>query len=254
MMIEQNNINGEDLSQIQTLTDQMNALTLSRDRWNNAYMVLVPVSVLLAAFVFIAQFIAGRKSKKLEEIQGSLIAAKDRNSGQKIAAAGLIASQADERSRILEQGNLKLQGAVASLQTEASTQKERAATAERALLELQEHNKPRRLSEEQAERGQYQFDSSYASNSVTRTPGPIVARLDINAVSVLVLSKTYVTHKADLLRYENSTMLRNRPESPSGVTPGLSTTMLSWVMSRQWELGVCLAGGERCRRSGRLRS
>jgi general secretion pathway protein G len=45
-----------------------------------------------------------------------------------------------------------------------------------------------------------------------------------------------------------------RPEFPSGMTSGLRTRMLSWVMSRKWELDVGLAVGERCRRSAGLRN
>jgi adenine-specific DNA-methyltransferase len=41
-----------------------------------------------------------------------------------------------------------------------------------------------------------------------------------------------------------------RPEFPSGMTFGLRTTMPSWVKSKEWELGVGLAGGGRYRRSG----
>jgi hypothetical protein len=47
---------------------------------------------------------------------------------------------------------------------------------------------------------------------------------------------------------------RKRPEFPSGMALGLRTTMPSWVMSRKWELGVGLAGGELCRRSVGLQS
>ncbi|SRR6266542_395105 len=72
MAIEQTRDTGEKFSQIQSLTVQANTLRRSRDRWNDAYMVLVALTVILAAFVFITQFIAGKKSKQLEDVQDRL--------------------------------------------------------------------------------------------------------------------------------------------------------------------------------------
>jgi hypothetical protein len=51
---------------------------------------------------------------------------------------------------------------------------------------------------------QMQFSSAYDIDSVRRTPGPLVAKLDIDSVSVLILSENYSVHKAELLKYENS--------------------------------------------------
>ncbi len=88
----------------------------------------------------------------------------------RIEEAKKVAATANERARKLENDNLKLRtdlntesGKVAGLQTDAADakaaqqrveielakQQERAATAERALLELQERVKPRHLSAEQ---------------------------------------------------------------------------------------------------------
>jgi hypothetical protein len=54
---------------------------------------------------------------------------------------------------------------------------------------------------------QMQFSSAYDMDSVRRTPGPIIANLDISSVSLLILSDNYSKNKADLLKYENSAKL-----------------------------------------------
>jgi cell division protein FtsB len=76
------------------------------------------------------------------------------DSGNKVQEA--IRKDADARIQEAKQGveqlkkdNLTLSSKLANLQDEAAKQQERAAIAERALLELQEHNKPRLLTSDQ---------------------------------------------------------------------------------------------------------
>ena len=45
-----------------------------------------------------------------------------------------------------------------------------------------------------------------------------------------------------------------RPKFPSGATEGMRTTMSSWPMKRERELGSAFAGFDRYQRSGGLRS
>jgi hypothetical protein len=77
---------------------------------------------------------------------------------------------------------------------------------------------------------------------------PILGRSDTSAQD-LTAQPASISDLAEI-----SGQRGKRPEFPSGMTSGLKSTMPSWVMSRKWELGVGLAGGERCRRSGGLRS
>ena len=143
-MIGHTSTGGENVSQIQSLTDQVNALTFSRDRWNSAYMVFVAVTVVLAAFVFIAQFIAGRKSKKLEEVQSSLIAAKDSQSeldsrAKDVRIADAL-KQAGESNKAAGEANERAGKAQASLAAAEQQSAEANAKAEAFRLDIAKAN------------------------------------------------------------------------------------------------------------------
>jgi hypothetical protein len=75
-MSEQDKKGGENVSEIQRLTTRAHDLSVSVGHWNNAYMVVVALTVLLAGAVFITQFIASRKSRLLSDTQEALIAEK----------------------------------------------------------------------------------------------------------------------------------------------------------------------------------
>lgn len=85
---------GEKVSEIQSLTARAQDLGRSINNWNTAYVFLVFVTVLLAALVFIAQFVVIRRSKELAVIQERLSQDKD----LKIAEASRAAGEANQRA------------------------------------------------------------------------------------------------------------------------------------------------------------
>lgn len=148
---------------------------------------MLAATALVAAAYFIVTFLSNRKATQLKDAQAAVIRAKDeqlagdlKDRDLRIAEAGSNAAQANEKARTLEHANLILRndlneaaGKVAAIQKDAADaqkdaadakaaqqrvevewakQKERAAIAERALLELQERIKPRRISMEQRTR------------------------------------------------------------------------------------------------------
>lgn len=120
----------------------IDAATRRNGRVFAAYIVLLIVSALLIAYFTWLTWDSGNKVQ--DAIQGDATA--------RIAEATSTALQADARSKQLEKDNLTLQGQVASLQTDASDakaaqqrveidlakQQERAANAEKSLLDLKE--------------------------------------------------------------------------------------------------------------------
>ncbi|MGA9388956.1 MAG: hypothetical protein WBV69_00790 [Candidatus Sulfotelmatobacter sp.] len=124
-MSEQTKERGEKASLIQTLTARAQDLGRSVDNWNTAYIVLVAITVVLAAGVFIAQFVVIRKSKLLAVAQSDLITEKDRQSSAdskdkdlKIAAALSAAGSANERAGLANERAGKLESANLSLRTD----------------------------------------------------------------------------------------------------------------------------------------
>lgn len=122
IMSEQAKESGENVSDIQRLTARAHELTTSIALWNSAYMVLVALTVVLAAGVFIAQFVANKKSVLLAGVQDEIIKekdaiaaadskAKDAKIADALQAAGAAnerAGEANERAATLEVEALKL--------------------------------------------------------------------------------------------------------------------------------------------------
>jgi hypothetical protein len=114
-MSEQIKESGENVSAIQSLAARAQDLGRSVGHWNNVYMILVAFTVVLAAGVFVTQFIVIKKGKLLAETQDELIAEKDRQSAAdskdkdlKISDAKRAAEEARERAAALEVEALKL--------------------------------------------------------------------------------------------------------------------------------------------------
>lgn len=113
------------------------AVTKRNGRIFATYIVVLIITALVIAFFTWLTWDSGN------QVQGAIMADADARiaeAGQRAADAGLTASQADERSRTLEQGNLKLQGdvntqtaKVAVLEKEAANAKYRAAQYEAEL-------------------------------------------------------------------------------------------------------------------------
>jgi hypothetical protein len=114
-MSEQANESGENVPAIQSLIARAQDLGRSVSHWNNVYMILVAFTVVLAAGVFVAQFIVIKKGKLLADTQDELIAEKDRQSAAdskdkdlKISDAKRAAEEAKEHTAALEVEALKL--------------------------------------------------------------------------------------------------------------------------------------------------
>jgi len=174
---------GDNVSEIHILTSSVQGLEGSFNSWNAWYVGFVFATVVVAAAVFFTQFMAIRKGKQLAAEQSKLLKVKDDNLAVelkdkdiKIADATRLGQEAKERAEKLENDNLTLRGQVATLEGSAAKaqkdvaglqkaasdakaaqqkveidlekQKERTATAEKNLLELQERIKDRHLSAE----------------------------------------------------------------------------------------------------------
>jgi len=178
---------GDNVPDIQILTSQARQLEESFARWNSVAIALLAATAFVAVTYFVVTFVANRKGIRLKDAQTALIRAKDeqlagdlKDKDLRIAEAGSDAARANEKARTLEQANLILRNdlneaasKVAGIQKDAAhaqkdaadakatqqrvevewaRQKERAAIAEGALLELQEKLKPRVLSPAQRTR------------------------------------------------------------------------------------------------------
>lgn len=168
----------EKVPDIQSLIARAHDLGRSVDWWNSAMLWTLGFAALAAVLVVITTRMAILRAGQLTDVQGRIIELKEGDAGLKISAAQQSAGEANERSKNLEHANLELRGQVASLETAAAhakkdaevlhkaaldakaaqqtvethlgEQQERAAKAERELLELQQRIKPRHLTDEQA--------------------------------------------------------------------------------------------------------
>lgn len=77
MTIEANNSRGENVDKIQSLTEQINRISHSVDRWNSAIIVMMVVAALAATGLVVTQYIAVRKAHRLSALQVQLDSAKD---------------------------------------------------------------------------------------------------------------------------------------------------------------------------------
>jgi hypothetical protein len=120
-MSEQASESGENVSVIQSLAAHAQDLSSSIDRWNTTYMAFVALTAILAAGLFIAQFIVIRKSKRLAAIQQDLLAEKDRQSAVAIASAEKAAGEANERAGEANKVAAQANERAAALEAEALT-------------------------------------------------------------------------------------------------------------------------------------
>jgi cell division protein FtsB len=94
---------------------------------NRIFAVYMFLIVLAAAFTYLVWRSGNNVQKAIQD-----------DADARIQEAKSTAAQADARSKKLENDNLTLTGTVAGLQRDAAKQQERAAIAERALLQLRE--------------------------------------------------------------------------------------------------------------------
>jgi hypothetical protein len=136
MTPEQARVNGEKVSPIQSLTARAQDLTRSVTWWNGAYVLLVALAVLVAACVFITQFVAIKRAQQLAKVQDDLIAEKDRQSvadskdkDVKIAELGTKAAEAKLKAEGFERD-------IATANQKAAEADARAAEANLQLVKL----------------------------------------------------------------------------------------------------------------------
>jgi hypothetical protein len=120
---------------LQSLASRVQNLSSKVDWWNTAIIVALVFTAFAAVAVVVTTNVAFRRAKQLAAAQSSLSSVKEAASSETISGLQKDATDAKATQQRVE--------------IELSKQQERAAIAERALLELQERNKPRRLTNQQ---------------------------------------------------------------------------------------------------------
>jgi hypothetical protein len=138
----QMSVRGVNMSQIHALTSRITDLERSASSWNNAYVVFVALTVLLAVGLFVTQFIAIRKGRQLVAAQSELLRLKDdelkKNLGEKdekIAGLNLQAESLKVEAERAKEGIATAQTAAARANADAAKASERAAEANRKAEE-----------------------------------------------------------------------------------------------------------------------
>jgi hypothetical protein len=112
-----NNSAGENVSEIQSLTERVQALQRAFESWSVGYVLLVGFAVIIAAFLFFTQFMSIRIGKQLTQAQSALDAAKGRQ----------LASELKEKDEQIE--SVKAGAAIETKRVETEA-KERIARVE----------------------------------------------------------------------------------------------------------------------------
>ena len=170
MVIEQQNTiaratssEGVKMSEIQSLSLRVRDLNQSVDWWNTAMIWGLAVAAIAAVFVVISTRIVVTRAGQLAATQDVLSDAKDRQLQSDLKAKDIEIGNLKLRSDTTEVGILaarteaanatqKAAAATAAQQrveTDLAKQQEKAATAERALLQLQRRMEPRKISADQ---------------------------------------------------------------------------------------------------------
>ena len=109
-------------------------------------------TVVLVGLTFIfgaGALITGNKISKRQDKELADFKLKAANAERAAGEANQNAGEASERAKNLENANLTLRGQIATLETGASQQKERAANAEKELIQLKQKLKWRTITPEQ---------------------------------------------------------------------------------------------------------
>jgi len=131
------------MSEIELLTARAHELSASIAVWNNWYMVLVALTVLLAGGVFVTQFVASKKSTLLSGVQEALITEKDRiakadskDKDEKIADARKQAAESNKAAGLANEAAAK-----ANQRAEEATEKAEQEKLARIKIERQFANR-----------------------------------------------------------------------------------------------------------------
>lgn len=155
MTAMQTDSNGDKFG-IHALTEKVEKLEHALSPWESALMIFIAITAVAALAIFLSEYGSRKIGKQLKDANAALSTAKDDALAQtlgddkaKIEENKNETAKANERAQKLEHANLTLRGEIAILQKTAAEQQERAATAEKDLLELQERIKPRNISPDQ---------------------------------------------------------------------------------------------------------
>ena len=135
--------------EIHTLTLESDRLGKSIDRFNDEYVWLGALALLVALGVFLAQFLIIRKGRALSTAQTALLSAKDRKLKADLATAK---EESDQKILALQKSASDALAAQQKVQVSLARQEEKTAVAQHDLLKLQEQMKHRTISNEQRRR------------------------------------------------------------------------------------------------------
>jgi hypothetical protein len=130
-------------AEIANLAARASHLQRAVGTWNDWYTAALALTLLAAVAVLITNRGVINRQAKLSAVQDALLQAKDR---QLIERGRAVANELKEKDvKIGEAAGIaaKANERTANLELDAATQRERAATAERELLELKERLRPR---------------------------------------------------------------------------------------------------------------
>lgn len=157
MMTEAANSRGESVDDIQALNAEVSRLNGAVDWWNSAIIVMMVVAAVAATGLLVTQYIAFKKAGQLNTAQARLDGAKEavltadsKEKDSQIASLRIRAGEAEAGIATAKGDASTALAKQQSVETKLAAQQERAAVAERSLLELQERIKPRRLTDQQA--------------------------------------------------------------------------------------------------------
>jgi hypothetical protein len=147
----------EKVSEIQFLSARAQELSQGVDWWNTAMIWALVFAAIAAIAVVFTTRIALVRAKQLADIQDKLIHIKDgrlsldlKLKDEKIAEAGERAAEADKNAGEANKAAADAKTAQQRVETDLAKQQERAAKAEKDLVELKERIKHRRLTDKQS--------------------------------------------------------------------------------------------------------
>lgn len=135
-----------EMPDIQTLTSEVQQLQSSADWWASAALYLTALTAIIAALYFVASRIAINKSTQLRNAQAVLSAAKEEQMKSKVATDK---QESDRKITGLQKDASDAKAAQQRVEIELAKQQERAAKAEKDLIEVQERIKHRNLTPDQ---------------------------------------------------------------------------------------------------------
>ncbi|MBI3895694.1 MAG: hypothetical protein HY313_07155 [Acidobacteria bacterium] len=126
------------MSELEEVVRTVSDLVVSSARWNTAGVILLAITAVIAVATAVVSGVALSKQERLRDAESRLASLKEKQLRDELTEAGNTAKEARDRSVMLE--------------TEAAKQQERAAKAEKELLELQQRLAWRTFTKEEEQR------------------------------------------------------------------------------------------------------